>query len=169
MNKRLNLLKLLCVILIVATVVVACTPAAQTPPPSQFSGGGQTTEGVSQEPGAADELGQGGDTGTESGGASAGEGFADDIPLPVGYYDENISQESGQINYKVAGTAEDVVAFYQEKLPEFGWDLAGPKDTAVGNTALMLRKNANGDSLSINMQYNQNGQFTVVTLVVSRE
>jgi hypothetical protein len=159
MNVRPRLLLFLGIILILSMVLSACVPAAQTPPPSEISGGtesGGETEG---------EAGTGGE---EEPTEPADTGLAEDIPLPEGYYDESISSDGKQIVFKVAGTSEETVAFYQTKLEEMGWLMAGPTDTAVGSTALMLRTNENGDRLSINMQYNPNANFTVVTLVVTR-
>lgn len=164
MNTRPKVSHLLGFVLILTLLLAACTPAAQTPPPSQFQPGEATPT-----------LEAGGESGTggavETGGEpSTGEtGVADDIPLPQGYYDANISSDGGQIVYKVGGSSEEVVQYYQDTLPEFGWEMAGPSDTVIGNTALMLRENADADRLSINMQYNPNAGFTVVTLVITRK
>jgi hypothetical protein len=151
-------------VLILTLLLAACRPAVQTPPPSQFQPGEATpTVEAGGEPGTGGEIEPGGEP-------STGEtGVAEDIPLPEGYYDANVSSDGGQIVYKVGGSSEEVVQYYQDTLPEFGWEMAGPADTVIGNTALMLRENSDADRLSINMQYNPNAGFTVVTLVITRK
>lgn len=170
MNTRPRLFIVFGFILILTLLFAACTPAAQTPPPSQFQGGEETApQATSEQVSAGGEVGTGGEAATGGEGTTNGQHPADDIPLPEGYYDTNMSSDGGQIVYKVGGTSEDVVKYYQDILPEFGWDMAGPADTVIGNTALMLRENADADRLSINMQYNPNAGFTVVTLVITRK
>jgi hypothetical protein len=169
MKVRPNYLVVLGMLLVLALLVSACRPAFQTPPPSQFTGGESPTATTDSgsEPVTGSETEEGGaeELPTETTGDSR---IPEDVPLPEGYYDENISRDGGQLVFKVAGTASDVVSFYQELLPQYGWELSASQDTSVGNTALLYRTNEQGDRLSINMQYNPNAQFTVVTLVVTR-
>ncbi|GAB4522140.1 MAG: hypothetical protein Fur0018_03490 [Anaerolineales bacterium] len=86
-----------------------------------------------------------------------------------GAYDVSIQHNSTQIKYKVDADVQTVVDFYHEVLPPLGWEIKGPPDSVVGSIASMLRKNANNDQLAINMQYNPNAQFTVVTISISRK
>ncbi len=168
MNKRPRLFLIGGVILLLALLFSACTPDVPTPPPSELTEGGLPEE---QTAGETSEVGTGGEETGSGDSEAAATGLAalpEDIPVPRGAYDENISNDGIQINYKIAGTAEAVVAYFQENLPSAGWEFAGPQDTAVGNTALMLRSKPNGDRISINLQYNPAGEFTVVTMVVTR-
>lgn len=156
-------------VLILTLLFAACRPAVQTPPPSQFqtpSAATAPSSGGSEE--NVGDVGTGGEE--ESGGQVTGDTpqVAEDVPLPEGIYDTNISSDGGQIVYKVGGESQDVVQYYQDILPGLGWEEVG-QDTVIGNTALMSRENADGDRLSINMQYNPNAGFTVVTLVITRK
>lgn len=167
MNKRPAVVWLGGVILVMVLLISACRPEIPTPPPSEISGGVTATAeagGEEAEPGTGGEQ-TGGEAEIEESGFAK---VADDIPVPQGAYEDKISSDGLQIIFKVAGDPEGVVAYYQENLPASGWEMAGPQDTAVGNSALMLRAKPNGDRISINLQYNPNGQFTVVTMVVTR-
>jgi hypothetical protein len=168
MKQLFKVYALLGIILILIMALSACLPSASTPPPPSElqGGGGQESSGGDMEP----EAGTGGEaeTGGEVDEAPQELDVAEDIPIPEGSYDAKVSSDGRQVVYKVAGTSEDVVIYYQEKLAGLGWESAGPGDTAVGNTGLMLRTNAAGDRLSINIQYNPNGEFSVVTLAVTR-
>ena len=169
MNTRPRLFIVFGFILILTLLFAACTPAVQTPPPSQFQSGGETaTQATGGEVSTGGEVGTGGEA--ETGGESTTDNpqVGEDVPFPEGIYDTNTSSDGGQIVYKVGGESQDVVQYYQDILPGLGWEMVG-QDTVIGNTALMSRENANGDRLSINMQYNPNAGFTVVTLVVTRK
>ncbi len=93
----------------------------------------------------------------------------EDVPLMDGAYEVSIERDGTQIKYKVDTEVQTVVDFYHEVLPSLGWEIKGPPDSVVGSIASMLRKNANNDQLTINMQYNPNAQFTVVTIAISRK
>jgi hypothetical protein len=158
------------IVLIFALLFSACVPAASTPPPSEISGG--NTQPAAAATSSGGESGTGGEAPAAPSGGETGSGSSqqipEDIPVPDGAYDQNINTSVGQMDFKVAGDAASTLAFYQDNLPQDGWELLGAEDTAVGNTALMLRTNAHGDRLSINLQYNPNGSFTVVTLYLNR-
>lgn len=89
-----------------------------------------------------------------------------DVPMPDGAY--QVQKGKTSILYQVDGSIEDVVTFYQDELPGYGWEMAGPPDNAISNIATMLRKNEAGDRLAINMQYNNVGDFVRVTVTISR-
>ena len=96
------------------------------------------------------------------------ESRGDDVPIIEGATQVQISRTGNNINYQVEGTVEDVMTFYQEELPDYGWEMAGPPDNAVANIATMLRENTAGDRLAINMQFNELGGFVILTISVSR-
>jgi hypothetical protein len=91
---------------------------------------------------------------------------SDDVPIMDDAY--QVQKGKSSIIYQVDGSVEDVVAYYQAELPNYGWELSGPPDNAVGAIATMLRENANGDLLAINMQYNSVGDFVRITITLSR-
>jgi len=96
----------------------------------------------------------------------AGGENSDDVPIIEDAY--QVQKGKSSIIYQVDGSVEDVVGFYQAELPNYGWELSGPPDNAVGAIATMLRENADGDLLAINMQYNSVGDFVRVTITLSR-
>ena len=95
-------------------------------------------------------------------------GVPDDIPIMEGSYDLQASSTGNNVSYQVDATVEEVVLFYQEDLPNFGWELAGPPDNAIGTIGTMLRENAAGDRLAINMQFNQVGGFVRLNMRINR-
>jgi hypothetical protein len=96
------------------------------------------------------------------------ESRGDDVPIMDTATNVQASVSGTNITYQVEGTIEDVVTFYQEELPGYGWEMAGPPDNAVGFIATMLRENSAGDRLAINMQFNELGGFVILTITVSR-
>jgi hypothetical protein len=177
MRSRPKLLYIIGTVLALLLVLSACSRAPQTPPPSEFTSGGTEadTGEVAETDNEPADVGTGGEEvtaedpeqDTTTGGGDVLD-LADDVPIPQGAYDANLSSTGNQIVYKVGGLASQVVDFYVSRLSESGWEVAG-QDTVVGHTALMTRVKPNGDRLSINMQYNPNADFTVVTLVVTRQ
>jgi hypothetical protein len=95
-------------------------------------------------------------------------GIAGDIPIPEDAYQVQVAQRGTTVLFQIDGEIDDVVGFFQENLPNNGWDLVGPPDTSMGSIATLLRKNEAGDQLSINMQGNQLGGFVRVTIVILR-
>ena len=95
-------------------------------------------------------------------------GVPDDFPVMEGAYDLQSSSSGNNVSYQIDATVDDVVLFYQEELPNFGWELAGPPDNAIGTIGTMLRENAAGDQLSINMQFNQVGSFVRLMMRINR-
>lgn len=172
MKTRPQPLIFIALLMILIIAMTACLPDPVPPPPIPDSSGSGETDGGDQSATETPENGEG----TED--VSTGDSepppdtpasrIAADVPILEGAYDMNVSGSGLQITYKVGLDVDSVVFFYQEQLASLGWESAGPSDTAVGATALMLRKNAANDRISINMQFNPNASFTVVTLVINR-
>jgi hypothetical protein len=155
----------LIVISVVILAISACTPSRvsvneydQVTPPAATSEPEPVEEvvpdtGEDQEPAPVEEE---------------AEEAKDDVPVMEGGTQVQRSRSGDNINYQVDGTIEEVVTFYQEELPNYGWEMAGPPDNAVANIATMLRENSDGDRLAINMQYNDLGGFVILTITISR-
>jgi hypothetical protein len=92
----------------------------------------------------------------------------EDIPVIDGAYRLVAGTSGKNVVYQVDTSIEEVVTFYQEELPNFAWEMAGPPDNQVATIATMLRENEAGDRLAINMQRNELGGFVRVTLTISR-
>ena len=95
-------------------------------------------------------------------------GVPDDVPVMDGAYQLQVTRSGNNVLYQVDASVDEVVAFYQEELPKFEWEMAGPPDNAIGSIGTMLRENAAGDRLTINMQGNDLGGFVRLTITVSR-
>jgi hypothetical protein len=95
-------------------------------------------------------------------------GAASDIPVPDEAYKLQIMRKGNSVNFQVDSTIDEVVSWYQQELPKYGWELAGPPDSAIGAIATMLRENAAGDRMTLNMQSNDLGGFVSVTIQVLR-
>jgi hypothetical protein len=95
--------------------------------------------------------------------------WPEDVPLPEGAYDIDVARGASQLNFKLPGNIEDTVAYLQEELPAYGWETEVAPDSAVGAMATMLRANAEGHRMSINIQYNQLGDFVTITMAIVRE
>lgn len=110
-------------------------------------------------------------TGTEAqdigtGGADAADNdVAEDIPVMVGGRRLEVARDGSNISYEVDGTIEDVVAFYQEQLPNYGWEMTRSPDNVVGAMATMARTNEAGDRITFSLQYNPMGEFVVIRIV----
>jgi len=141
---------------ITAVLLAACgTPAAST------GGSGASVESTSGPSSVATPADAGLSQRVE-------DTFPEDLPLPDGAYKVDVSAGGTQVSYQHDGTIEQMVTFLQEELPAFGWDIQGSPDSAVGAIATMLRKNEAGDTLSVNMQYNANGDFVTLTMAILR-
>lgn len=91
-----------------------------------------------------------------------------DIPIPEGAYKFQILRGGSSALYQVDMDIEELVSWYQDELLEFGWELDRPDQDLIGQMYSMLRENAAGDRLTINMQSNQVGGFITVTIQVFR-
>lgn len=92
----------------------------------------------------------------------------DDVPIMDEAYKVQKGRSGKNVVYQVDASIEEVVTYYQEILPNYEWELAGPPDNAVAAIATMLRENAAGDRLAINMQANELGGFVIVNITLSR-
>lgn len=92
----------------------------------------------------------------------------EDIPIMDGATNLQVARDGTNIQFQIDGAIVDVVAFYQEVLPDFGWEIAGPPDNVIGLIATMLRENEVSDRLAINMQANELGGFVLLTITVNR-
>ncbi len=164
MKKGFSILALLVLLTLVLTACGGGAAPTSAPAPSGNAGGEEAAPPTAAESGSA-----GGETATEPPAAPPANEAPADVPLMDGAYDIDIQRGGTQITYKVDAEVQSVVDFYHEVLPPLGWEIKGPPDSVVGNIASMLRKNATDEQLSINMQYNPNAQFTVVTIALSRK
>jgi hypothetical protein len=92
----------------------------------------------------------------------------DDVPIMDSGYRIQKGRSGENIVYHVDATIEEVLTYYQEELPNYDWEMAGPPDNAISAIATMLRENADGDRLAINMQANELGGFVIITITISR-
>jgi len=92
----------------------------------------------------------------------------DDVPIMDEAYQVQKGRSGKNVVYQVDASIEEVVTYYQEVLPNYEWELAGPPDNAVASIATMLRENAAGDRLAINLQANELGGFVRVNITISR-
>jgi hypothetical protein len=92
----------------------------------------------------------------------------EDVPIMDGAYELQAGRSGKNVVYQIDATVQDVVAFYQGVLADYGWEMAGPPDNAVGAIGTMLRENAIGDRLAINMQRNEVGGFVRLSITISR-
>jgi hypothetical protein len=94
-------------------------------------------------------------------------GAPEDVPIIPDAYDVEITDESNQ-NYKVDLPLKDVVEYYQTELPKNGWDQINNPDSVVGQMAQMTRSKTNGDRINFSLQYNPVGEFSLVTIYITR-
>jgi len=92
----------------------------------------------------------------------------EDIPIMDGAYELQAGRSGRNVVYQVDSPIKDVLAFYVAELPGLGWEMAGPPDNAVGSIGTMLRENAIGDRLAVNMQGNEVGGFVRLNITISR-
>lgn len=151
---------LVVLVLLFSLVLMACAPKA-SPAPLSSPPEAETPEAqvTSEQPGATEAT---------SPAPSGPEGAAPDLPIMEGAYKLQILRGGNSVIYQVDAGIQDVVSFYQETLPQYGWEMAGPPDSAVGSIATMLRKNQAGDNLTVNMQENKLGGFVQVTIQITR-
>ncbi len=95
-------------------------------------------------------------------------GVPTDVPLMDGLYDLRVEANNTRIIYKIDGTIEDVVTYYQAELPTLGWGQTLGADSAVGAMGMIGRQNEKLDKLSMNLIFNPNGNFVIVTIDVIR-
>lgn len=91
----------------------------------------------------------------------------EDVPIISNAYDLKVPDEF-TIYYKVDLPLQDVVKFYNDELPNYGWDEPKYPDSAVGAMAQMARSKQDKDRITFSMQYNPVGEFTVVQISLTR-
>lgn len=161
------------IIFAISGIVILLFAAGCSPSAGPVDEGGESPAVITEQ--APLEGGEGGGVQTEEGVIETDVGAApvgppgvpEDVPIMEGYSNLQVANASN-ISYKVDGEIEDVVNFYQQELPNYGWESAGNPDTQAGRIAAMLRVNQDGDRMSINMQHNELGGFVVVTITIAR-
>jgi hypothetical protein len=92
----------------------------------------------------------------------------EDVPIMSGSRKLDVSNGGTNISYEVDGTIEDVVTFYQDELPNFGWEMTRTPDNVLGAMATMARTNEKGDRMTFSLQYNSIAQFVVIRIFITR-
>jgi hypothetical protein len=151
-------------LLLILIFAGACSPAAGPDPGEVATDAGQGE--VTQEVGNPQP--EGNQEGNNPDSPAGPPGVPEDIPIAEGAYKLQVARNGANVNYQVDGVIDDVVAFYQQMLPELGWTEVTNPDT-VGSIAILLRENEAGDRVSINMQKNEVGGFVVVSISVTRK
>lgn len=131
---------------------VAEEPAAEV---AEEAGGEETEAPV-------EEAGTGGEVPVSDNGVPA------DIPVPENAYQLQVVRNGQIVSYQVDGSIDDIVTFYTDTLPGFGWEKTNSPDTVVAALASLLRENEAGDNMSISMQANELGGFVRITISVNR-
>lgn len=165
--KRINLLNVAILITIILLFITACSPDRvlvdefDQVPAGDSTGDVQETEEPIDEPEAVESK-------EPPPVADVTGSVPEDIPVMDGAYQLQAGTSGKNVVYQIDSTIEEVVTFYQEELPNYAWELAGPPDNVVASIATMLRENVAGDRLAINMQANNLGGFVRLTLTISR-
>jgi hypothetical protein len=150
--KTKKLFLIIAVIILLSILSVACSKGQTTTP--------EQNPITTQEPGAAP-------TTQAVVATSAPIGVPEDVPIMPEAYDLKIPNQLN-LTYKVDQQIKDVVAFYQQELPNDGWDQPANPDSVVGSMAQMARNKANGDRITFSIQYNPVGEFTIVQIFITR-
>ena len=149
--------------LLLAFLVSACGggKTAPTANPPVSSGGGSTepTGSSSVEPANTQPTAEP---------ASPAQRIPEDLPIMEGATNLDVVSDGSNVKYQIEGDVNTVMTFYQENLPQFGWEPTRSPDSAIGAIGTMSRQNTAGDKLSVNMQYNKNGGFVIVQIAMVR-
>ena len=165
MNKR--TLFVIVVLRIAAMLLVACGGGGQTEsePTVEQGNMGEEVQGTGGEPAQADTQ----EAGPVEETSPSGPVMPEDVPLFEGARDLQVTEDQTNIGFVIDNIEIiDVVSWYQEQLPIYNWEMGRNPDSALGSMATMVRQNANGDRISISMQYNQIGGFVVVQINLNR-
>lgn len=95
-------------------------------------------------------------------------GVPTDVPLPEAAYELRVEANHTRISFRVDGTIQDIVSYFQDALPGLGWNKTLGADSAIGAMGTLSRQNDALDKLSINMSFNPNGNFVSVTMDIIR-
>ncbi|OGO12658.1 MAG: hypothetical protein A2Y53_01760 [Chloroflexi bacterium RBG_16_47_49] len=94
-------------------------------------------------------------------------GVPEDVPIVPDAYELEVANQLN-LEYKVNLPIKDVVEFYQQEFPNYGWDVINNPDSVVGSMAQMSRSNAEGDRLIFSIQYNPVGEFAINKIFITR-
>jgi hypothetical protein len=94
-------------------------------------------------------------------------GVPEDVPVMPDAYELQIPNEV-TVYYKVDLPLKDVVTFYNEELPNYGWEQPKIPDSALGAMAQMARSKSDGDRITLSIQNNPVGEFTIVQISLTR-
>jgi len=163
--KRVKVFLLVLTILVMMMLLAACGGGNATQAPTTES----QQENV-QEPGSTDGNTQTADEATQPAEAeqTSSPALPEDVPIMDGYRDFQATSDFTNISFVVDAEISDVVSWYQTELPNHGWEMSRAPDSAMGSIANMSRINAEKDRLTISLQHNPVGEFTVVRIVVVR-
>jgi hypothetical protein len=157
LEEKMNLKKaaLVIVTIIIITLLSAACSKSQATTPAQIQNPATTQDTGSSvvEPTAAP--------------TKAPSTVPEDIPIMPDAYELQVPNQLN-INYKVDLKIQDVVDFYEQALPENGWDQINNPDSVVGSMAQMTRSKTNGDRITFSLQYNPVGEFTIVQMFIVR-
>lgn len=143
-----------------ATQVPATSPGQDTQSSSEGSTASQEDDTILED--------QGTDAEDQPADTAPSDEIPEDVPVMDAAYNLQVIRAASQVNYQVDGDIDAVMAFYEESLPQKGWTKVLGADSAVGAIGSMARENEAGDKLSINMSYNQNGNFVLLQIAISR-
>jgi hypothetical protein len=155
------------IVLILSLTLAACSPGSGSTSQQEGGGGQPVVSTQGSQPGSGEE--QPGPQPTQQQVVTGEAGARDDIPVMDGAREYQVMRGGASIVYEIDADIDTVVNFYQEQLPQYGWEMAGPPDSALASIATMLRENGSGDRMTINMQENQVGGFVKVNISVVRK
>ncbi len=95
-------------------------------------------------------------------------GVPDDVPLMPGAYDVQVQKAGTLVVYRVKALLGEVLDYYQEVLPRYGWQQTAAQDTVVGYVAKLARAKPAGDRVVLSLRYDVRGHFVTVAISVAR-
>ncbi len=95
-------------------------------------------------------------------------GVPEDVPLMPGAYDVQVQKAGTLVVYRVKVLLGEVLDYYQEVLPRYGWQQTAAKDTVVGYVAKLARAKPTGDRVVLSLRYDVRGHFVTVAISVAR-
>lgn len=155
------------IVFVLLLSVTACSSSSASTPQQGGGGGQPTTPTQTSQSGSVEE--QPGAQPTQQEVVTGEAGAREDIPVMEGAREYQVMRGGSAVVYEIDTDIDTVVNFYQEQLPQYGWEMAGPPDSALASIATMLRENESGDRMTINMQENQLGGFVKVNIAVVRK
>ncbi len=95
-------------------------------------------------------------------------GVPRDVPLMPGAYDVQVQKAGTLVVYRVKALLGEVLKYYQETLPHYGWQQTAAQDTVVGYAAKMARAKPGGDRVVLSLRYDVHGHFVTVAVSIAR-